>query len=96
MTNKPWPFKDPMNVVTFTVADIAFGRTPILHVCHDAEDGGWQFLTGGPLPNKEEWMLVALSNITTIDPTVLELATLPLGWQATRSSLDHPWLKQPQ
>jgi hypothetical protein len=63
-----WPFSDPKNVAVFTVADIMHSRLPILRVCHDEEDGAWQFLTGDPLPCKKEWMLVALEEVVKVDP----------------------------
>ena len=96
MSDTNWPFADPENVVTFTVADIAFGRVPILRVCHDEEDGGWQFLTGSPLPDKVDWKLVLLKNMVKLDPTITGLATLPLGWEATRSSVGEKWMTRPQ
>lgn len=86
-----WPFADPKNVATFTVADIVERRAPILLVCHDEEDGGWQFLTGGDLPPQEEWKLVVLSTIVGLDPSVKELADLPLGYSASRASVDAAW-----
>ena len=60
-THGEWPFVDPKNVVTFTVRDVVEKRVPILLVTHEKSDGMWQFLTGGELPEKKDWMLVALS-----------------------------------
>ena len=68
MSNSTWPFSDPKNVAVFTVSDIMHGKLPILQVCHDEEDGFWQFLTGGPLPPQKEWMLVALEEVVKVDP----------------------------
>ncbi|MGP0063181.1 MAG: hypothetical protein ACLQGP_06190 [Isosphaeraceae bacterium] len=44
-----WPFDDPENIVTLTVHQVTGGRHPILGVVHDADDGMWQFLIGGPV-----------------------------------------------
>lgn len=96
MNVSTWPFADPENVAVFTVADIAFGRAPILRVTHDEEDGGWQFHTGGPLPAASEWKLVLLKNVATLDPTIKELADLPLGWEATRSAAGEKWITKRQ
>lgn len=96
MKDPDWPFSDPKNVAVFTVSDIMHCRLPILRVCHDEEDGGWQFLTGGPLPPQKEWMLVALEGIVKVDPTVLELTELPYGWQATRAAHDMRWIAEKQ
>ena len=96
MNESAWPFSDPKNVAVFTVSDIMRGYLPILRVYHDEEDGAWQFLTGGPLPPEKEWMLVALEEIVKVDPTVLELAALPCGWQAARSAPGGKWVSERQ
>jgi hypothetical protein len=85
-----WPFADPRNVAVFTVRDIMDMRRSILLVHHDAEDGGWQFLTGEPLEMKDA-MLVGLAEVVRLDPTVAALADLPLGWQATRARVGDDW-----
>jgi len=91
---KPWPFDDPENVATFTVGKIVKGGAPILLVCHDAEDGSWQFLTGDAF-EMDDAMLVALKEIVARDSSVLELADLPLGWCASREHLGAPWSRHP-
>ena len=94
MNDCVWPFSDPKNVAVFTVADIMHSRLPILRVCHDEEDGAWQLLTGGPLPCKKEWTLVALEEVAKLDPTILNLARLPCGWQATRTAPGGKWTSE--
>jgi hypothetical protein len=88
-----WPFADPENVATMTVRQITQGGQPILLVSRDAEDGTWQFLTGGPVETADA-VLVSLREVYRIDPSVAELADLPLGWQAWRSSAGEPWQRQ--
>ena len=65
--------------------------SPILVVSHDEEDGAWQFLTEEDLPDEKEWMLVALAEIVAVDPTVKELADLPLGYSARRARPGAAW-----
>jgi hypothetical protein len=89
-----WPFADPKNVATFTVRQIAVDGHPILRVYHDIEDGGWQFLERDK-PSMKDAMLVSLNNVVARDPTVLELADLPLGWQAMRQTSTDPWQREP-
>ena len=89
---KRWPFSDPENVATVTVKQIAGGKEPILLVCRDAEDGGWQFLTG-QIFEAADAMLVGLEHISEIDPSVLELADLPEGWSARREYVGGPWMR---
>jgi hypothetical protein len=96
MNDSAWPFSDPKNVAVFTVSDIMHRRLPILRVRHDEVDGAWQFLTGGPLPHQKEWMRVALEEIVKVDPTVLGLAALPYGYQATRTAPGGEWVSERQ
>ena len=85
-----WPFDEPENLAVFTLKRIAQGGSPILRVTHDEEDGGWQFLDGGEVL-MEEASLVCLRNMIQLDPSLLELADLPLGWVAERDGPGEPW-----
>jgi hypothetical protein len=85
-----WPFADPKNVAVITLKSIVKGSGPILHVTHDADDGAWQFLDGSTV-SEENASVVSLEEITRIDPSVTELADLPLGWYADRSAASEPW-----
>jgi hypothetical protein len=89
-----WPFDDPENVATMTVRPVTHDGQPILLVSHDAGDGMWQFLTGSPVQMADA-MLVSLREVYRIDPSIGELAELPLGWTATRSAVAQPWQRQP-
>jgi hypothetical protein len=89
-----WPFDDPENVATMTVRHIVHGGHPILLVSHDAEDGMWQFLTGGPV-DMADTMLVSLREVYRIDPSIAELVDLPLGWQAQRGTVGQAWQRRP-
>jgi hypothetical protein len=52
----------------------------------DEDDGGWRFLPGGGSLLEENARVVALRWIWLLDPSVGQLADLPLGWQASRRS----------
>jgi hypothetical protein len=41
-----WPFDQPRNCAVFTTRQVLEGAEPILHVTHDSDDHGWQFLGG--------------------------------------------------
>ena len=90
-----WPFDDPPNVAVVTTREVTEDKAPILFVSHDEEDGGWQFLTGG-LVLEENARVIALRRIWLFDPSVGQLADLPIGWQASRSSLLDPWRRSPR
>jgi hypothetical protein len=87
-----WQFADPPNVATFTLRSVMERRHPILLVVHDRDDGGWQFLDGRNVQMSEA-MLVGLEEIVNLDPSVLELADLPLGWYARRESARDAWIR---
>jgi hypothetical protein len=90
MANDAWPFDQPRDCAVFTLRSIIFDDQPILHVCHDADDCGWQFLDGRPI-DMANAALVALSEIVHRDSSVLELASLPPGWSAIRERRSSPW-----
>jgi hypothetical protein len=87
-------FTDAENLACITVRQIIREGQPILLVVHDAEDGGWQFLTGGAF-DVSDGLLVGLGSVVHRDPSLLELADLPLGWQASRETAVSPWQRGP-
>jgi hypothetical protein len=87
-----WPFSDPPNVAAISVKQIFRSNEPILLVVHDEDDGGWQFLTGGPF-SVSDGLVVALKNVVALDSSVCELADLPIGWQAFRPAHGQPWVR---
>lgn len=90
-----WPFDDPPNLAVITTREVLEQGAAILFVSHDEDDGGWQFLTGGPAL-EEDARVVALRRIVALDPSVGELADLPLGWQATRRAALEAWRRSPR
>ena len=95
-TDEIWPFGDPENLAVITTRQVTEGKAPILIVSHDEDDGGWQFLPGhGPLL-EENARVVGLRRIWLLDPSVGELADLPLGWQASRNAPADPWRRAPR
>jgi isopentenyldiphosphate isomerase len=87
-----WPFEDPPNVAAFTTKRVVLDRRPIVRVTHDADDGAWQFHSDD-VWRTEDAMLVALSKIVELDPSIRELADLPRGWDAVRTSPSNPWTR---
>ena len=87
-----WPFSDAPNVASFTVRDIVQKKKPILLVCHDSDDGSWQFLPDESVSTADA-MVVALREIVELDPTLVELADLPLGWRTSRPTQQSAWTR---
>jgi hypothetical protein len=88
-----WPFDQPRNCATLTMRQVLEGSEPILLVSHDEDDHGWQFI-GSSDASVEDGKLVCLEEIVRIDPTVLEVADLPPGWQAFRGKRGGPWIRR--
>ena len=87
-----WPFDDPPNVAVFTTNRIVREGYAILQVIHEDRDGDWQFLDGFNV-TVADGSIVSLRNIVRNDPTILELADLPLGWFAERTDAGSPWVR---
>jgi hypothetical protein len=90
--SREWPFADPPRTAAFTVRRVFEQGTAILLVTHDADDGGWQFHDGDTARTADA-MIVALEEVLAVDPTVAEVADLPLGWTATRRWRGDPWVR---
>lgn len=90
MNDNSWPFDQSRNCAAITLRSIVFGGAPILRITHDEDDHGWQFL-GLEDVSLEDGMVIAMHAIVDFDPSVLEIADLPVGWHAIRASKDMPW-----
>ena len=88
-----WPFDQEPNCAVITLRQIVDGSEPILHICHDGEDHGWQFLGGGDA-HEEDAAVIGLGEIVKLDPSVLQVADIPPGWHAWRQSPDHEWVRE--
>lgn len=91
--NKKWKFTDVENTAVFTTRQVVNQGMPILYVSHDEDDGAWQFHHGGNV-NIEDAMIVSLEMMISLDNTLNELFDLPLGWIATRKSINDYWNKR--
>ncbi len=85
-----WPFRDSENTAVFTTRHVVDDGAPILRVSHDADDGSWQFHTGGT-PSAKDARILALREVVELDPSVARLADLPPGWVAVRSGVGAAW-----
>jgi hypothetical protein len=93
MADADWPFDQPPRTAVITLRPIVFEGAPILHVAHDEDDHGWQFL-GWEDADVDQAAVVALEEIVKLDSSVLEVADLPPGWRAWRRSKSAPWTRE--
>jgi hypothetical protein len=89
-----WPFDQTPNSAVISLRHVVFERAPILYVTHDSDDHGWQFLSLDDA-RIEDAVVVSLSEILKLDPSVRELADLPPGWRASRQFIGAPWRREP-
>lgn len=87
-----WPFDQPPNAAAITVQSILDGD-PILHVSHDADDHGWQFLDGREV-DLGEGRLISMATALELDPGLRAIADLPPGWIAWREGPIGPWIRE--
>src|SRR5438874_228621 len=87
-----WPFPEPRSYVTFVTAQVLERAEPILHAVHD-ENGEWQFI-GSTDGTVENGRVIALREAVELDPSVLQLADMPIGWHAFRDSPERPWTRK--
>lgn len=89
-----WPFDQSPNCATIVSKSVIDKRKPILHVVHDEDDHGWQFLDNES-EALEDLCIVGLGHVLDLDPSMAELAVLEPGWQATRDDTQAPWRIEP-
>lgn len=83
-------------VVTST--HVTKSGSPILYVCREFDEDGvstWQFLSGHTF-SMEDAQLVRLDTIVALDPSVREIAALPIGYAATRDAAGAAWDTRPE
>lgn len=90
VSDPSWPFRDSEDTVVITLARILSGESPLRLVCHDDDDGCWQFLDGEHIL-EEDAAVISLAEMVQFDPTLRELADLPEGAYAWRPDPDQPW-----
>jgi hypothetical protein len=87
-----WKFPDPPHTLAFLSEAVQSGIEPITYVSHDIEDGAWQFL-GDSMAGEGRPVISCLHHPIDGDPSLKELADLPLGWCAERAKPGEPWIR---
>lgn len=88
-----WKFPVPPHTGVYTLKRIMNGEEPVLYVKHDASDGAWQFHGAGQ-SRVEDAVLICFHHIVDKDPSIKQLADLPLGWRAWRGNVSKPWERE--
>jgi hypothetical protein len=88
-----WKFPDPPHTLVFLSKPVQGDAEPITYVSHDIEDGAWQFL-GPSMSGGDKPVVSCFHHPIDKDPSLKELADLPLGWYAERAERDAPWVRR--
>ncbi len=88
-----WKFPDNPHKKVFLSEAVGKGDEPITHVSHDADDGAWQFLGDG-MAGDVGPVLRCFHQVVEVDPSLIELVDLPLGWLAEREKPGAPWVRE--
>src|SRR5262245_42981187 len=91
-TKSHWVFDEPRNLGVFTTTRVLDDNHPVLLVCH-GDDGDWQFLCG-TTNDSDHARLICLNDMVKLDPSVNEVADLPLGWRAWRENVGAEWYRE--
>ena len=83
-------FREGLATHVFTTKYVLREGSPIVYVSHDA-DGDWQFLGSEPDLKEEDALIISLEEIIAHDPTILDIADLPLGRVAIRKGRNAQW-----
>ena len=87
-----WKFPDPPHTGVFLSETVHKGTEPVTFVSHDIEDGAWQFL--GDSMIEGGGVLSCFHHPIDRDPTLAELADLPVGWYAERDKVGELWRRK--
>jgi hypothetical protein len=82
-------FKESLQSAVFTSDYIISKKSSIVYIAHH-DDGTWEFW-GNEIVTEREIRIVSLAQIIKIDPTVLEVADMPVEFNAIRESKNLNW-----
>jgi hypothetical protein len=88
-----WKFSDDPHTRVFLSETVHNGTEPVTYVSHDAEDGAWQFL-GDSMSDGGGPVISCFHHPIDRDPSLAELADLPVGWYAERPAAGEPWSRK--
>src|SRR6266550_5100333 len=88
-----WKFPDDPHARVFLSETVHKATESVTYVSHDAEDGAWQFL-GDSMSDGGGSVISCFHHPIDRDPSLAELADLPLGSYAERDGVGEPWTRK--
>jgi hypothetical protein len=94
VTSTSWPFDVPPGTIVVTSTFVTERRMPILYVTHEHDEREgiiWQFHCGNNDYDPSVLLLVRLDEILALDASLAQVAQVPVGFCARRSTVDDAW-----
>ena len=88
-----WKFPGSPHTSAYLSETVNDGTEEVNYVSHDSDDRSWQFL-GDSMSDGGGPVLVCLHHPIDKDPSLIELADLPVGWCAEREAPGQPWIRR--
>ncbi len=85
-----YPFSERPDMLVLTCLHVLDGADVTL-VCHHFNDNAWEFVCGAPSHSDEEAVVMTISELCELDPSLQLLSDLPVGACAVRKSRAHAW-----
>jgi hypothetical protein len=85
-----WPFDQEPKTTTLTTRQVFDEGFPILNVVHYSDDHSWAF-TCGTTDDPDDGLIVHMSHLIDLDPSLTTIADLPPGWLAEREQVGGEW-----
>jgi hypothetical protein len=83
-------FKEKLNTAVFTTKYVIQRNSSILYVYH-YENGNWQFSGKENILDDEDYKVISLKEMIEIDPSILEISDLQIGFEAIRKTKNDIW-----
>lgn len=84
-----WPFEESSDQFVLASREAVAGTAPILRASRRGDDRPWHFLARRRAA--DDTCSVSLRELVVRDPSIAELAALPVGWSAWRASSGGTW-----
>ena len=89
-----WPFREPRDGKVLTTWQLLAGAEMILIAVHETGAVGWRFLGKRKVAfDVTDFVGTTLEEMTEVDSSIYELADLPCGWKAQRTSAESAWVR---
>lgn len=86
-----YPFSKRPGMLVFTCCHILEDNRPITFVTHHFDDNNWQFICSDT-HNDTDAVIISISELCEIDPTIEELCDMPVGHCAHRKNQNAKWV----